>query len=842
MAPVAVTSELPALFGEQNLTTPGQEVILKAQQQEKQGDIYKLDGDVEIAYQGYVLRADHATYNNETGDSEATGRVVLDGGPHDAHLTANRATYNVKSGTGIFYEVAGTFGAVIRGQSVILTSNNPFVIAGREVHKVGPNRFIVYHGSITSCAEQTPRWTFNSQKIDLVAGEDAKLYHASFRLLKLPIFYFPYTKAPANNASRTTGFLLPVLSPYSTTKGLSIGDSFYWAINRSNDVTGGIEYFSRRGWSQRLNFRTRPSEQSSLELRYFGVLDRGTMVTQNQDGNIVHVKQDQGGEDARLIGETTHGEWRAAADIDYLSSFLFRQAWSETYSQAANSEVRSVAYLSRNEDGFSLNVDAARYQNFYQDPQTNSYSNQIKIIHAPMGEINGLERRLFDTSIVWGVDSSLGGLQRSEPGVVTEGSNGQQIVGPGFATANLVGRIDLRPRMAMPLQFAGWNLRPEVALHETLYTQEVTQAAGHPLGVGTGDEINRRDVEASVELRPPAMEKTFNRELFGRRLRHVIEPILTYRYTNGINNFQNVIRFDQVDILSNTSEFEYDLIQRIYGRPRSNGRTAGCEQEAAAAEAQRKAGTQAQTPGPGHQRSPVPYIPGMSAVRPKCEEPSETPRELLSWEVKQKYYINERFGGALVTGRRNVLTDTADLTGIAFLDGARTWSPVISKLRVQTSLNTDVQWQLDYDPVRGRINSSATFAEYRIGEYFVGLSHAFFREIANPATETVSCIQTGAETACSNPLVFNQLRALIGYGHPNKRGFSGGFSAGYDQNRNFLQYAAVQSSYNWDCCGISFEFRHINIPGVNVENVPRIAFTLSNIGTFGNMRRQERLY
>ncbi len=98
---------------------------------------------------------------------------------------------------------------MLRGQTIVLTTSNPFVIAGREVDKVGRNRYIVLHGSITSCAEQVPTWTFNAEKIDLVAGEDAKLYHSSFRLLKLPIFYFPYVKAPASAMARTSGFLLP---------------------------------------------------------------------------------------------------------------------------------------------------------------------------------------------------------------------------------------------------------------------------------------------------------------------------------------------------------------------------------------------------------------------------------------------------------------------------------------------------------------------------------------------------------------------------------------------------------------------------------------------------------
>jgi LPS-assembly protein len=796
LTPLALTSQLPAPSANKTgVVLPAQEVTIKARQQEKQGDVYKLDGDVEVSFQSYVMRAEHVTYNDANGAVEASGRVVFDGGPHDAHLTAGHAKYNIKDETGTFYDVSGTFGAVVRGRSVVLTTSNPFMIVGREVRKVDRNRYIVLHGSITSCAEQNPTWTFNSEKIDLVAGEDAKLYHSTFRLLKLPIFYFPYTMAPASAMARTSGFLLPAIGQ-SSTKGFIFGDSFYWAINRSSDITLGAEYFSKRGWSQTGQFRMRPSENSSLELNYFGVLDRGAPVT----------GQDQGGEDVHLLGETSRDHWRAAANIDYLSSFLFRQAFSETYSQAVNSEVKSVAYISHNLAGFSLNGSAERYQNFFQD-QTNSFSNQIKILHLPMVEVNGLEQRLFASPFLWGMDASAGGVQLSEP---------------GFVTANLVGRLDVRPRIAMPLQWKGWDIRPEIALHDTLYTQKKSESATNPLGVASGNSLDRRDVEASIEVRPPVLEKVFDREIFGRRLKHVIEPIFTYRYTTGVNNFQNVIRFDAMDILTNTSEFEYDFIQRIYGRRRSTHHDAACEAPAAAAPERTDKSQKSQ-----------PYIPGMSAVRPRCEDESKTTRELLSWEVKQKYYYNQSFGGALVAGRRNVFTTTEDLTGIAFLDAPRNWTPVVSKLRVQTSANTDVQWQFDYDSVRGRINSSATFLEYRRGEYFFGGSHAFFHLPANSVTDTFGTV---------SPLVFNQFRYLAGYGHPNKQGFAGGFSAGYDQNRNFLQYGAAQTSYNWDCCGLSFEFRRLALPGVRNENQYRFAFTLANIGTFGNMRKQERLY
>ena len=56
-----------------------------------------------------------------------------------------------------------------------------------------------------------------------------------------------------------------------------------------------------------------------------------------------------------------------------------------------------------------------------------------------------------------------------------------------------------------------------------------------------------------------------------------------------------------------------------------------------------------------------------------------------------------------------MLTTTADFAGIAFLTEPRKWSPIVSKVRVATSANTDVQWEIDYDTRKGYINSSTAF-------------------------------------------------------------------------------------------------------------------------------------
>ena len=771
---------------------PTQEVTIKAYKQGKDHDTYLLQKDAEITFRNYVLRADEITYNDKTGEVTAKGGVVLEGGPHDAHVEAKSADYNVNSESGTFYDVIGSIGTRFRGKNVVLTSANPFLFTGKVVKKIGRDRFIVIHGIVTSCEIPNPKWTFNAEKVDVIAGEDAKIYHSTFRILKVPIFYFPYASHPVDALGRTSGLLLPS-GGQSSRKGTSIGESVYWAINRSMDTTLGGEYYSRRGWSQTGEFRARPSQDSHLNIRYTGMLDRGDPVT----------GQDQGGEEAHLDSELNlpHG-FRGVADLNYLSSFVYRLAFSNTFSQAVNSEVSSTAFVSKNFNGYSFDVMAARYQNF----QSTNSGDQILLVHAPAVEYSSVERRLKDSPIVWAFDASGEGVSRSQP---------------SYVTAALVGRTDVRPRVALMVEKNGWTIRPEIALRDTFYSDSQIYNVATGLATPIQASLNRRAIETTVEVRPPSLSRIFEKEVAGRKLKHVIEPRITYRYTTGVNNFLSVIRFDGRDIVSDTNEVEVGVVQRLYGKRTVAKHDPNCDVASTQTELKVIPGT---------------YLPGTSAEPLHCEDEGSSTRELVSWEIKEKYFASDNFGGAVVNGTRNVLTTTVEFAGIAFLTEPRKWSPIVSKLRVATSPNTDVQWEIDYDTRKGYINSSTAFADYRIGEVFIGGSQAMFRAPTN------AVVATSTGQLVPVPSLFNQYRLLLGYGHPGKRGVSAGGSLGYDVQQNFLQYGAVQTSYNWDCCGLSVEYRRFALGSVRNENQFRFAFTLANVGTFGNLRRQERLF
>ncbi|MGH9649116.1 MAG: LPS-assembly protein LptD, partial [Terriglobales bacterium] len=362
------------------------------------------------------------------------------------------------------------------------------------------------------------------------------------------------------------------------------------------------------------------------------------------------------------------------------------------------------------------------------------------------------------------------------------------------------------------------------------YTQRRLPVGGP--GVPDNQDVNRRAIEASVEVRPPSLGRIFDRQVRGHTIKHVIEPRLTYRIAEGVENFANIIRFDARDILSDTSELEYALVNRLYAKRTSP--KADCVPLPKARNDETK---ESETKEDETKKEEPLEDEGFDTIRRTATQPEEDcgpgdAREIVTWELAQKYFFLDDFGGAVVNGRRNVLTTTASFAGIAFLTEPRRLSPLISRLRVRAGAGLDAEWHFDYDFKQGRVNSSTTLLSYRFGEYFLGGSHAY--------------LQAPGEIFVSNPIPgpvkFNQVRILAGYGHPNKRGISTAANIGFDYNLNFLQYSAFQGTYNWDCCGISMEYRRFALGAVRNENQFRFAFTLANIGSFGNLRRRERIY
>ena len=816
-------------------------VELVSDTQSKVGSVYTLDGNVVIHYRDRVVEADHMEYDEETNELSATGHLHVTGGKNHEEMRASHGTVNLETQKGRFYDVTGSVGvkrapanrsgsgsvsgtAAASGMTngsptsgarrMTYMTENPFLFTGREVVKTGESSYEVHDGTVTSCRLPHPDWLFSAGLFS-VDDETAKAKNSVFKLLNVPVLYLPYVTHPIDSETRQTGFLLPVIGQ-SSTKGLVLGEQIYFALGRSTDLTVGAQYFSLRGWMDDATFRHKGRGDDMVVGHYNQLFDRGI--------GFGRTYSNQGGEDAVFEGRHDFApETRVAANIEYLSSYIYREAFSESFNQAVSTDIVSSAYGVHAANGYTESVEADRYQGLKQVATLvpANPGQQVRIFHVPSLNFSATDHRLGTTGLTWNLDTSAAGLKRVQPNFVTNG---------------VTERVDLHPSIAYPLSGGGWSLRPSLGVRDTFYSrsreaESTTPVAGEgPTPVESNATLNRADVEAAVELRMPVLERTFEapwlKRLAGGSVRHAIEPMLTYRYVSGVDNFRSVLRFDDRDVVSDTNELEYGVTQRFFTRPAAKDTRCGASAVDLDAPVTTEDGTEMGTEGVGTAGTGM-EGEAADAVKPRC-----TTREWVSWRLAQKTFFNQTFGDAVVPGRRNIFSTTLDFAGVAFLTEPRQISPVISRLRVRTSDTLDLEWDADLDTGAKKFTANNVLVDFHKGNEFAGVSYARLNAPGRSYVEGVSSLTSD----------FNQMRLLLGYGKPTKPGLSVAANAGLDLDRTQLQYGAVQTSYNWDCCGFSVEYRKYELGSVRNENAYRFNLTLANIGTAGNLKRAERLF
>jgi LPS-assembly protein len=734
----------------QRVLSPSGEVTvrLEAEQQRKEGDVFFADGNVEIQYRNFRLRADHVQYNAKTYVAAASGHVRFD--VDMQHLTADSAGFNVKTGEGRFEHVRGEVRAEHRPNAYILVSPNPLTFEAQEVRRLDSRTYTIERAWLTVCEPEKPNWKFYTTHATLHVDRSVALVNANFRLFRVPLIYMPYATAPAGSNLRQSGFLLPEFSDTSL-KGIVVGDGYYWAPKDWTDLTLGAAYLSRRGWQQNVEFRAKPWENVSLTAQYFGVIDRGLP----DPATGLRVKQ--GGHSAQFgFNALLNNGWRAVADLNQLTSLTFRLAFSPTFGEAVNSEVRSSAFLTNNFRGFSLNFAAGSYKNFVNaQPEVS-----VVLRNAPEARFSSVDQSPWKRlPVYFGVDAFAGAVHRSDEKLVS----GEEV--PGIETAAAVERSEIAPRVVVPLHWGPWlGVTTSYTLRTTSYGAQALS------GAVVSDFLRRTTGELSIDLRPPSLERVW--ESGNGKWKHTIDPEITYNYVRGVNQFDRFIRFDEDETLTDTNEFMYSITQRLFHHT-----------------------------GDGQAD------------------------ELVSWRVAQKYYFDPTFNGALVPGTRNVFQALDSITPFAFAAEPRRFSPIDSDLRVTPGGLYDAQLRLEYDTLRHKLTTAGTLLKIRPYQNFNFT-------VAHFSIDNASVLQ---------PLA-NQIRSQVGYGDLNRRGWNAAFGFSYDVKQQLLQNQLVQVSYNGSCCGIAFEYRRLALGPVRTENQFRVALIIANIGTFGNLRRQEKVF
>ena len=596
----------------------------------------------------------------------------------------------------------------------------------------------------------------------------------------------PYVSIPIRDQDRSSGFLLPTIG-YSKLKGVRISTAYYQTLGRSADVTIRSDIYTSRGIGYGLDLRTRGNSRSYFNFGFYAVKDR--ILGHHADAD----HPDQGG--SIVYAEGVHyfqNGFTAAADVRLTSNLAFRQVFSDGVQQIISPIEVSQAFVNKSWNNYTLNL-LGRSQ-VISIPNVREKTRNLPSVN--------FEKRPSILSFLPGVyfdfKTSLEGVSRREE-VDDINLYRQQTGSDPVVTPVLGQRFDVFPELMVPLHTKYFNLTASAAGRVTYYLNSF-----NALRQVIGDDVIRKYGQFELDLRPVALAKNFFGKNGAFRFRHTIEPYATYRYIRGINNFARLIRFDELDTLTDTNEVEFGVINRIFTRRYAEAVTKDAEKRLEET--------------PKEKRDPL----------------SAQPYELFTITVRGKYFADKTFGGALIPGQRNEIEPITALTFYTFGGVPRRFSPlnIDATYRPQRTIfvNTRMDVGVQGDGVR---DISATVGyDTRLVKIFQ--TFYYTRAVSLIPSLSQYADPRGKEAGTLRGSQFNPSVFLGNRDHGLYAGVSMFFD--FENHRSAKQSPLISSlytlGYSYDCCALAVQYYTFNV-GVRQENRIVFSFRLNGIGSFG---------
>jgi len=331
----------------------------------------KLEGHVQVIFQGQSLSCDSATINMKDQTLVAEGHVISDG--LKIHFEGSRIQFNYKSNTGTIYD-----GFVQSGQ---------VVFQGDTIEKTGEATYVAQNGSFTSCETCPPGWAFSGRTIEAEMGGYAYIKRPVFKVGGVPIFIFPAMMVPLKS-TRQSGVLIPGMD-FSGFGGIAIMDSVFWAIDKSHDLTLTAMQYEKRGFKAHEEYRYVLGPNSSGELQGAFLKDRALKTenvlapTPNEpDRWFIHYKHYFDMPDDFI----SRMDVKPTADLRYPSDFPLELQGS------GDPSLENRVSLTKNWETTHLSAEAVYNQNLLKNfPLAN---NSDAVHKLPEIDFSGRERRI----------------------------------------------------------------------------------------------------------------------------------------------------------------------------------------------------------------------------------------------------------------------------------------------------------------------------------------------------------------------------------------------------------------------------------------------------------------
>lgn len=222
---------------------------------EKGKDIVHLYGDAQLSQPGETLEAQEITIDRQARTAHAVGKCI--------YSTESIIIY----GDEIDLDLENRTAVVKRGKA----SNGRYTLTGARLEKDSQGKFKAEDGEYTTCHDCPGSWSIYGERIELEVDDYVRMKGVVPRLAGAPIFWSPYFIFPMKSR-RQSGFLFPQTGGASG-HGFVFVLPYFWAINRSSDMTAGAGMYFRRGPRLEWEGRYALSEISKGIARFFYTRD-----------------------------------------------------------------------------------------------------------------------------------------------------------------------------------------------------------------------------------------------------------------------------------------------------------------------------------------------------------------------------------------------------------------------------------------------------------------------------------------------------------------------------------------------------------------------------------------
>jgi LPS-assembly protein len=241
----------------------------------------------------------------------------------------------------------------------------------------------------------------------------------------------------------------------------------------------------------------------------------------------------------------------------------------------------------------------------------------------------------------------------------------------------------------------------------------------------------------------------------------------------------------------------------------------------------------------------------LTALRESQSPLTRQPYEFFSVTLRQKYFLDPTFGGALVPGQRNQFYPINTFSGFTYGGVPRRFSPLNIEARVRkpttadSELFVDTRTDVDTQEAGFGLRDLAVSFGIRRRAAVLRAVEAFQTFYYTRAITLAPSLRQFSNAAGKEPgtLRGSQWSPSLFIGDRN-RGFFGGASFFFDfQGRpgktSSLVSSVVTAGRSWDCCAVTAQYFTFDV-GLRHENRFVFSFRLNGIGTFGTEQIGQR--